>query len=185
MIDEIKKEIIYDLNKAVEILSKKDAKDLEELQQLSNHAIEDVAAHKDLDLVTVTVLMYSLYKIVQTLSEKDYDIIQRHLENARNSLEGGNLGKYNSAIRLLYETVRSCNVKVKQHLEDVMHAARIKKGAILLQKGLSIGQAAGLMGLSNWDLQVYAGKTITFEQHKEKIPVKKRMLSALKIFEVK
>jgi len=49
---------------------------------------------------------------------------------------------------------------------------------------LSIGQAAGLMGLSNWDLQVYAGKTTAISEHKENIPVDKRIKIALQLFGV-
>ena len=59
----IKKEIIYDLTKAIEILETKEDKDIEELQELSNHSIEDVAIHKDLDIISITVLIYSIYKV--------------------------------------------------------------------------------------------------------------------------
>ncbi|MBI2665505.1 hypothetical protein HYX12_02710 [Candidatus Woesearchaeota archaeon] len=178
----VRVEILYDLEQAIEILKRKETSDYQELEKLSNHAIEDVAAHKDLDLVAVTVLMYSLYKLAQTLSERDYQKIMKGIISAKESLTVRDFGKYNFYIKSLYKTISSCNVKIKQHLNDVMHAARIKKGAVLLEKGLSIGQAAGLMGLSNWDLQVYAGKTTAFEKHKEKIPAKKRLMIALKIF---
>ena len=72
--------------------------------------------------------------------------------------------------------------QIKEHFNDVMVAARIKKSASLLSKGLSIGQAAGLMGLSNWDLQQYAGHSTTYEEHKEKLPAVKRLRTALKLF---
>jgi len=55
----------------------------------------------------------------------------------------------------------------------------------LLQHGLSIGQAAGLMGLSNWDLQQYVGKTVFMDQHREQFPAKKRFRLALDIFGIK
>ncbi|MEK6809961.1 MAG: hypothetical protein AABY40_04760, partial [Nanoarchaeota archaeon] len=58
------------------------------------------------------------------------------------------------------------------------------KSAALFEKGLSIGQAAGLMGLSNWDLQAYAGKTTALDQHEESIPATKRVSTALKLFGV-
>ena len=67
----------------------------------------------------------------------------------------------------------------------MMHAARIKKSAILLGKGLSVGQAAGLMGLSNWDLQEYAGKTNFFEAHQEKYSAVDRLTTAFKVFAIK
>jgi len=63
-----------------------------------------------------------------------------------------------------------------------MQAARIKKGTALLERGLSIGQAAGLMGLSNWDLQQYAGKTNVLEPDHQAVPAVKRLQLAYKLF---
>ena len=185
MKEEILKEILYDLTKAVDILKTRESKDLTELETLSSHAIEDIAVHKDLELVSVTVLLYSLYKIINTISPKEYTNLLKELEAARNTLQHYDLGHYNRSIKRLYEIVRKSDAKVKEHLQDVMQAARIKKGASLLQRGLSIGQAAGLMGLSNWDLQPYAGKTVVLTQHDETFPARKRVLIALKLFGVK
>ncbi|MBR9683155.1 hypothetical protein GOV03_01305 [Candidatus Woesearchaeota archaeon] len=180
----VKKEILELLSKTISILEVKEPKDVEELKALSNHAVEGVALHKDLDMISVTVLVYSLYKIAKNMTPQDCQGVLKDLRMAKTSLEQGNLGKYNHGIKLLYSLVRKCNAKVKEHLQDVMQAAKIKKGTVLLQKGLSLGQAAGLMGLSNWDLQQYAGKTMVIETHHEAVPAKKRMATALKIFNI-
>ena len=184
MNEEIRKEILYDLQQAIDILQVKDSKDIEELGKLSEHAIGDIALYKDLELVSVTVLLYSVYKIGASLGVKEYQSIVKELRIAYDSLHQGNLGRYNHAIQNLFAIVRKSNAKIKEHLDDVMQAARIKKGTALLQRGLSIGQAAGVMGLSNWDLQEYAGKTTALEQHTEKIPGDKRVKIAFKLFGV-
>ena len=80
MKEEIRKEILYDLAKAVEIMEVREQKDVEELKVLSDHGIEDVALHKDLDLISVTVLIYSLYKVVQSLKEEEYQEILSQLK---------------------------------------------------------------------------------------------------------
>lgn len=182
MEEAIKKELLYNLDQAIEILEKREGKDVDELKELSNHAIEDVAVYKNLDLISATVLIYSLYKIAKTIPEKNYEEILTELKNAKQNLEANNFGRYNASIKNLFRIIKECNAKVKIHLHDVMHAARIKKSAILLEKGLSIGQAAGLMGLSNWDLQEYAGKTTYAEPQTVAIPAKKRIMMAFKIF---
>ena len=184
MEEAIKKEILYDVSQAISILERKEKNDVDQLRVLSDHGIEDVAVHKNLDLISITVLIYSLYKIVNSIPEKDNQAIIRELQNAKNSLEKNQLGKYNSSIKKLFQLVRKGDAKVKVHLQDVMEAAKIKKSAALFEKGLSIGQAAGLMGLSNWDLQAYAGKTTALEQHEESILAAKRVSTALKIFGV-
>lgn len=178
----IKKEILYDITQALKILEERETTDIEELKVLSDHAIEDIAVQKDLELVTITVLLYSIYKVVPCMQKDNYQKLVAGLTSLKNALQRGDLGGYNRNIKNLYALVRQCNAKVQEHLQDVMHAARIKKGTSLLQRGLSIGQAAGLMGLSNWDLQPYAGKTTALGEHDERIPAQKRVVAALTVF---
>jgi hypothetical protein len=182
MKDIVKKEILFDLNKAIQIIQTKENKDIEELRVLSDHAIEDVASHKDLDLVAVTVLLYSLYKVGESMSPEDYAAVLNDLTAARDNLQRNQFGRYNRNIKDLYSVIRRRHAAVKTHLQDVMQAARIKKGAVLLQKGLSLGQAAGLMGLTNWELQQYAGGTILIEH--EAVSAKKRLKLTRGIFGV-
>ncbi len=184
MKEEIKKEILYDLTETIRILQEREKKDLKELEELSNHGIEDVAAHKDIDLVSVTVLIYSFYKIIDSISEENYTKILKEIIEAKQSLELRQFGKYNRNMKTLFQLVKKSNAQIKVHFHDVLDAAKIKKSALLFSKGLSIGQAAGLMGLSNWDLQSYAGKTTALDQHEESIPAAKRVSTALKIFGV-
>ncbi len=185
MKEEIRKEILYDITQTLKILNVREVRDVEELKGLSDHAIEDVALHKDLDVISVTVLIYSLYKVVQLLSEVDYLRIVRELQQAQKMLQQLNYNGYNQSMRRLYHLVDTGNEKVREHLQDVMQAARIKKGTVLLEKGLSIGQAAGLMGLSNWDLQQYAAKTTALEIHTEGMNVEMRLQKAFSIFGVR
>lgn len=178
----VRKEILDDLVQALAIVQQREKGDMEELQHLSNHAIDDVAVHKDLDLISITVLLYSIYKIINTMEQREYDAMLQLLQKAQQSLSHDSLGIYNKNIRALYDLVKSCNAKVKVHLQDVMEAAKIKKGSLLLQKGLSIGQAAGLMGLSNWELQQYAGHTTILSEHTESVPMAKRLTTTYKLF---
>ncbi len=65
----IKKEILKNLNSIIEIIRNKETKDSEELSKLSDQSITLVATYKDLDLISITVLIYSLYKTIETLSD--------------------------------------------------------------------------------------------------------------------
>ena len=178
----VKKEIIKLLSQSFEILKERSKEDVEKLKELSNKGIESIALYKDMDLISVTVMIYSLYKIITSISAGDYQYLLRDVEKAKNSLQKNKFTLYNKSIRLIYKIIHKGDAQVKVHLGDVMHAARIKKSAVLLSKGLSIGQAAGLMGLSNWDLQKYAGKTVAYEQHHEVVRADQRLINALKIF---
>lgn len=180
----IRKELKSLLRSVVDILSVKERKDFEELKELSFKGIESVAAYKDFDLISLTVLIYSTYKIYNGVKDDDYKDLLAEYQFALSHIESGNLGRYNKSIKLLYNIVSKFDASVKDHLDDVMHAAKIKQSSILLSKGLSMGQAAGLMGLSNWDLQQYAGSNVTKDLGHEKNPVDERYSLAKVIFGV-
>ncbi len=177
MNSKVHKELVRFLQQVLAALKEDD---LDTLKKLSNQATETVALYKDMDAVSVAVLLYSLFKVSSCWEQSDKDEIVTQLKIALTSLQKNSFGKYNGAIKKLFSHVKSCSAKVKDHLSDVMQAARIKKSTILFQKGLSIGQAAGLMGLSNWDLQIYAADTLS--AHTEKIHAESRVKQALHIF---
>tara|TARA_Y100000310_G_scaffold276505_1_gene293691 strand:- start:461 stop:1021 length:561 start_codon:yes stop_codon:yes gene_type:complete len=180
----VRKDILGFLEEAVEILQVRKPDDPKELKTLSNKVVESVALQKDLDLISVSVLIYSIYKILPCIQPQDYSDVVKKLSAAKNSLKQNNFSVYNRNIKVLYNIVRKCNAQVKEHLQDIMQAARIKKGTVLLGRGLSLGQAAGLMGLSNWELQKYASNTPSYDSHTEKIHAHKRIANAFKIFGV-
>lgn len=177
----VKRGILKNLAETERILL--EHKDYEALKNLSDEAIEDVALHKDLDMISVTVMIYSLYKVVTCMLPKNKDEFLKSLRQARKALQNSKFRVYNQNIRKLFAIIKECSPKVKEHLQDVMQAARIKKGTVLLGKGLSIGQAAGLMGLSNWDLQQYAGRTPALSAPHEAIKATKRLENALRLFQ--
>lgn len=176
----IRKEITYDLGQIQALLEK--GSDPEQIRILSDHTISDVAAYKDMDMITITVLIYALYKIYPFALLEDKEQVLEHVSAAKVALAERNLGEYNAQIRTLYTFIQSKSSSVKDHLESVMQAARVKKGTVLLEHGLTIGQAAGLMGLSNWDLQEYASKTAVFEPTKETMLTSKRLKIAYSLF---
>ena len=178
----VRKEIVKDLIQAQEILNKKDSSISLQLKELSDHAIEDVALQKDLDLISVTVLIYSLGKVIQRMPPEEIKDLSVEIGFAIKFLKENSYSRYNKAVKSMFNIIRKSDAKVKLHLQDVMQAAKIKKGAILLGKGLSIGQAAGLMGLSNWDLQSYAGKTTMLEFGKETVKEGHRLNLAISLF---
>lgn len=178
----IRKEIVYDLTQLQTILEK--TNDPEEIRKLSDHTIADVAAYKDLDTITITVLIYALYKIIPIVKPEDKEELHEHIIKAKQALDKKDFGSYNKHLRNTYEFIQSKGASLKEHLESVMQAARVKKGTILLEHGLTIGQAAGLMGLSNWDLQEYASKTAAIEITKETMLTSKRLKIAYKLFNI-
>ena len=180
MKDVIRKEIIYDLGQIQSLLAT--GSDPEQIRVLSDHTISDVAAYKDMDMITITVMIYALYKIYPFSLLEDKEQVLKHVSASKVALTSRNLVEYNKQIKSLYTFIQSKSSSVKNHLESVMQAARVKKGTVLLEHGLTIGQAAGLMGLTNWDLQEYASKTSVFEPTRETMLTSKRLKVAYTLF---
>ncbi|MBI2573606.1 hypothetical protein HYV86_07110 [Candidatus Woesearchaeota archaeon] len=178
----VRKEALTNLDQLIVFLRTWPNVNIEVLKALSDKGIENVALYKNLDIISITVLTYSLYKLIPSINSQE--IITNliiELEKARNALAKRDLPKYNLPMKKAFTLVQSVHGEVREHLQDVLAAARIKKGTALLEHGLSIGQAAGLMGLSNWDLQEYAAKTTALGIHVT-IPVEKRLKNAFKLF---
>ena len=56
MLEAVRKELLYNLRKSIEILELREDRDTEELKELSDHGISDVALYKDFDLISNTVI---------------------------------------------------------------------------------------------------------------------------------
>lgn len=185
MKEAIRKELLKDLNHIITILQSPNRQEYQKLKDLSDHAIEDVALYKDLDTISITVLIYSLFKMVSTMNEEDYKSLLSKIKLARKALKDHRYRIYNQNIQKSFAIIKKSTPAVKQHLQSVLQAAKIRKGTVLLQKGLSLGQASGLMGLSNWDLQEYASKTTYVEQGHEVVSANTRLKKALQMFGVR
>ena len=48
---------------------------------------------------------------------------------------------------------------VKQYIDEFINQAEIKKGTKIYDHGVSLGQAANILGISQWELMNYVGKT--------------------------
>ena len=73
----IRKEIIGFLARVIEILKVREEKDIDELKDITDKSIKEAAIHKDGDAVSIAVLIYSLYKIIKEIPEKDYQKIYK------------------------------------------------------------------------------------------------------------
>jgi hypothetical protein len=177
------KSLLKDLRKSINILEKKEAKDLEELKQLSDHTIEDVALYKNLDAVSLAVLIYSIYKTHHCISDENYSLLLKTLRTTAEKLDQRNLGGYNQGLKKAFSIVKKCNASIKTHVQDVFYAAKIKKGYSLMEHGLSIARAAQVMGISRWELTEYTGKRNILNEEHEKIHVITRMQNTFSLFE--
>ena len=182
----IKKDIIGTLRKATSALKRED---IAKLNELSDHTIHGASIFQDKDEIMLAVVIYSLSKIVKRTEsnpeywKKVYTNIESDLESARFYLEKNKEEQYKKVIKNILEDIGKVDDKLKLYINDVLETAKTVKGSKLYEQGVSLGKAAELLGVSQWELQSYIGKTKIIDQYKEKvIPVSVRIKHAKSIF---
>lgn len=178
----VKQSLLKDIDLAISILETSEQSDLEKLKELSDHTIKDVALYKNMDAISLAVLVYSVYKVLPCITDENLKNILAELKSAKKYLNESKFGRYNSSLETLFKIVKTCSSKLSVHLQDVLHAAKIKKGTTLLEHGLSASRTADLMGISKWELLDYTGQTNVMEVSEEIVSAKKRVSLALDIF---
>ncbi len=177
----VKEDIIDVLDRAIKIIKEQR---FIELSELSNHTIHDASIFQDEDSVSMAILIYSLSKTVQRCAEKGVPCAELagHLTDARDALKDDELGKYNAAIKKLFEVVNSFDKKLKLYIEEVINKAKVKKGSKLYEHGISIARTANILGISQWELMSYVGKTSITDFMEEKVSATKRLQMARGLF---
>ena len=116
----MRKSLLKDVGRVIVILEKRKGKenpDLERLKELSDHTIKDVALFKNLDAVSLAVLIYSIYKTLPCMSEENVKDLITELKFSQKHLSAKNLSMYNQSVKVLFSIIKRCNSEIKtQHL---------------------------------------------------------------------
>lgn len=182
----IRKNIVSILRKALAALKKQDSAALDEL---SNHSIHDASIFQDKEAISIAVIIYSISKIMHRSEsnpeywQKVYKHLESDLETARFFLERDKDEKYNLVMKDILQNIGEVDEKLKLYIDDVLDKARVVKGSKLYEHGVSIERAAEMLGVSQWELMSYVGKTQIIDQYAEEvIPVSVRIEHAKRVF---
>jgi len=86
-------------------------------------------------------------------------------------------------VKHLIKALAKHDARFEMFIEDVIEQANVKKGSKLYEHGISIGRAAEILGISEWELMEYIGKTTIADFKKEKIDILERMEFAGSLFQ--
>ncbi|MDP7179824.1 MAG: hypothetical protein QF824_00965 [Candidatus Woesearchaeota archaeon] len=160
MNDTIKRDILSILSEIIKILRVKEDKDIVEIRELSNHTIHNASIYQDEDSVSIAILVYSLSKICERKQGGlDYNSVISLLKVASKCLEINNIDKYRKTIKKSFKFISTIDSKLKMYIEEVINQAQIKKGSKLYEHGISMARASFILGVSEWELMRYIGKT--------------------------
>jgi hypothetical protein len=178
----VKKDILVILKKALHYIKKHD---ILLLTELSNHTIHDASIFQDKDSVSIAVIVYALSKIMEREGGRLDKKVIGSIKQAYDSLSNNNTEAYKSSIRKLFEEISKIDTKLKLYIEEVINQAEIKKGSKLYEHGISLARAAEVLGISQWELMNYVGKTKIIERTPKETDIRRRIETARKLFNIR
>ncbi len=168
MNDRIKEDILSVLEQLLQIFNIKDSTDVFAVKYLSDHTIHNASIFQDEDSIAIAVLTYALGKIIEMKFEQiNYNTICTNLSNARDELIENRIDQYRKQIQKTMSYVSNLDAKLKIYIQEVINKAQIKKGSRIYEHGISLSRASALLGVSQWELMSYIGKTRIIDSAEE------------------
>ncbi|MFW5991474.1 MAG: hypothetical protein ACOCQX_04555, partial [Candidatus Nanoarchaeia archaeon] len=180
MNEEVRKDILEVLEKAIEAFPNYDES---RLRALSNQTIHNSSIYQDKDSINIAVLVYALSKVITRRHDND-DILEK-LNQAKTALEKNNIDGYEKALSKAIDVITTYDKKINFYVKHIINQAGIKKGTRIYEHGISLARTAEILNISQWELMKYLGQTNLADQQGEfGLSVEQRIEYARKLFGV-
>ena len=187
---EVKEEIIEVLKVSLESIKKEDKEDIKSLRDISNKIINSSSLFQDENIITAAVMSYSLSKIYSRSDYRKYPTWNLFSETTINSLrsalfalQNNNLEIFEKNLRSIFEVIDRLDNKLKTYIKDALYNSQIARGSRLHEHGISLGRTAQLLGINQWELSDYIGRTgIADVKESQTMDVEKRLKVARGLF---
>ena len=140
--------------------------DATKIRELSNQTIHSSSIYQDIDNISVAILMYSISKIIERTDYWEmeswnscYKILIKKIDNALRFLLKYNINEFRNELKSILKEVSHLDPKLKKHILEVFHKAKINKGSRIYEHGISLGRVSEILGINKWELSEYVGKT--------------------------
>lgn len=182
MPNSVRKEIVRVLKKAQRNINSGDSK---KLKILSDATIHNASVFQDPDSLSVAVIVYAISKLLERWGfESEYaDQARNLLGSAQFSLEQNHLDEYRDKMKKVFAFTASVEKEFKLYIDKVIEKARVKKGSRLYERGISAARAAEMLGVGQWELLSYIGKTRINDDAAVSTDVGQRLNLARQLFE--
>ena len=161
-----------------------------QLQKLSNKTIHSASIYQHTDYIIIAIIIYSLSKIVaqkDSLQIKDWDSftkeVNSNLASAVISLKKEDSKKFLENLKKTKNEITNLSISLKPYIHEVLRKASINKASKIHEHGISLGQTANLLGITQWELSEYVGrKEITDRKYSQTINTRVRAKMAMEFF---
>ena len=179
MNEDVRQNIIGILDTVAEVLSRNS---YEGLKELSYHAIRIASIYQDDDSLSIALLVYAFSKIMERHAVNRPDALIERIANAKFSLKNLSLDQYHKHISTLFRMILRIDTQLSEYIQVIFDKAKITKGSTMISQGLSVERVASLLGISQWELMSYVGKTTMVDEEKPISSIKERIKLARSIF---
>ena len=161
------------------------------LIELSNQKIHSASCVQDIESITLVIVIYTLGKLIErksTLKILNWDIFVKRFsalfDLAILALKQNNQEAYKNYLLKGRSMLESISPSLKHYTKEIIRNACINKGSYIYKHGISMGQTAKLLGITEWELAEYTGQTkIADINYNKTLNEKKRAQIALEFFE--
>ena len=140
--------------------------DAAKLKALSNETIHNASVYQDPGNISVAVLVYALSKLIERSDFKQIKNWNKFIKKinlffslAISALKQDNFNKYEDYLAQARKSINSISINLKPYIEEVLRKASINKASKIYEHGISLGQTAKILGITQWELSEYAGQT--------------------------
>ena len=98
-----------------------------------------------------------------------------YFEKAKKFMENSEEDNFKDAISAIFSEISKIDSQINLYIQEVISQAQIKKGSKLCEHGISCAKSAAILGISQWDLMGYLGKTKMHENMQGIIDVRARL----------
>lgn len=140
-------------------------KDVKTIRELSNHTIHSSTINQDFFSISTAVILYSFSKIFER-NYNEYKGWNEFYNNTKfffkksiQALRKNNFDEYKKDIKEILYSINKLDKKLKNYISDVIESAKISKASRMYEHGISIGRTVELLGINEWELMDYVGKT--------------------------
>jgi hypothetical protein len=136
------------------------------LKELSNKTIHGASIYQDPDSIAIAVTIYTLSKIIErgdymTMKgwKQFYDDVIFNIDESIKDLQINDFVKFREDLYAIRADVDKLSGHLKRYIQDVFNRASITKASRIYEHGISFSETANVLGISQWELAEYIGRT--------------------------
>lgn len=161
------------------------------LREMSDRTIHSASIYKDPDSIAIAVTVYVLSKIIERKDYREnkqwpsfFSKISKDINRATTHLEKNEIKEFRTAMHDIRKAATQLSGHLKNYIQDVFRRAQINKASRLYEHGISAAETAELLGITQFELSEYVGRTgIADVDLSITIPIKTRLNFARYLFE--